>query len=108
MDNKTLTTIVIVVLAIFILGPSFTGNYTRYSSYTAKLDECGSPGESFCDLRSSEHQGSYRICVFDSATGTSKWSDVIACEKGQFCINKQVSYGVNEARCLWRQLPNQF
>ena len=107
-QDKTLL-IAILVIGALIFAPQLTGNYANYKSYTSynsKLDECSSPGESFCDARSSEHEGLYWTCDYDAATGTNKRSETMQCDSGQFCINKQVSYGVNQAKCLYRHQRN--
>jgi hypothetical protein len=107
-DNQTLL-IAVLVIGALILAPQLTGNYANYksySSYSSKLDECSSPGESFCDSLTNKNNGVYKVCIYDAATGTNKWSEQIFCESGQYCRNKQVSYGVNQARCEYRHQRN--
>lgn len=96
-NNNLLLTVILVVLGVALFSPSLTGNY-QYGN------QCGSPGETFCDSSSAQYLGTYRTCVED-ASGRNVWSTPVSCPQGQYCVNKQIAYGVNQAECRWANLP---
>ena len=100
-ENNLLLTVTLVILGVALFSPSLTGNY-QYGN------ECGSPGETFCDSTSAQYQGTYKTCVYDERLGRNVWGAIISCPNNQVCVNKQLSYGVNQAECVWSHLPKQY
>ena len=100
-NNNLLLTVTLVILGVALFSPSLTGNY-QYGN------QCGSPGETFCDSSSSQYLGAYRTCVYDAKSGRNVWSEPTTCPQNQYCVNKQIAYGVNQAECRWTHLPLQY